>query len=107
MLILTIRLQQHMGNFITLSNNANQYKFLPATIADIFKTRPGQDITSDADKAFRGLSTDKQQQVSACLQNNFYYGKVDFRDSPRCKVQNYILITFAGIVAATILAKCE
>jgi chitin synthase len=94
-------------NSIQLSNNANQYKFIPSTISSIFKTRPGQDITSDANKAYRGLSSDQQDAVSACLKNNFYYGKVDFRDSPRCKVQNYILITFAGIVAATILAKCE
>jgi chitin synthase len=94
-------------NSITLSNNADEFKFIPATISDIFMTRPGQDITSDANKAYHGLPSDQQAAVSACLKNNFYYGKVDFRDTPRCKVQNYILITFAGVVAATILAKCE
>ena len=94
-------------NSIELSNNAAQFQFFPSSISSIFKNRPGQDITKDANKAFNALSTDQKGAVQECLKNNFYYGKVDFRDSPRCKVQNYILISFAGLIGATMVAKCE
>lgn len=92
---------------ITLSNNNAEFEFLPSSISSIFKNRPGQDVTKDADKAFSALSADQQGAVQQCLKNNFYYGKVDFRDAPRCHVQNYILLAFTGLLASTILAKCE
>ncbi|KAF8312672.1 chitin synthase [Clavulina sp. PMI_390] len=92
-------------NQLSLSNNADNYNFLPSSIANIFKTRPGQDITKDFNTAYAALSADNQGGVSQCLNNNFYYGKTDFRDAARCHVQNYILLAFTGLLASTIVAK--
>ena len=78
----------------------------PSIFAIIIDQEPHKTL-KDANKAFNALSTDQKGAVQECLKNNFYYGKVDFRDSPRCKVQNYILISFAGLIGATMVAKCE
>ena len=42
-----------------------------------------------------------------CLKNAFYRGEKDFRKSPRCTANNYILLAFSVLIAVTILAKCK
>ncbi|KAG1717862.1 chitin synthase-domain-containing protein, partial [Suillus occidentalis] len=40
-----------------------------------------------------------------CLKNMFYLGETDFRDTPRCLVQNYLLLVFTSILCASIVLK--
>lgn len=46
-------------------------------------------------------------QQYTCLRNAFYLGDVDFRESPRCTANNYILLSFSVLIMLTILVKCE
>jgi chitin synthase len=88
-------------------NQASNYQFLDTQVSNLFKQQPGQDISKQMDTIFANYTTTTRDQTYACLKNNFYYGRVDFRDSPRCKVNNYILLSFSGVLCATILAKCK
>lgn len=36
----------------------------------------------------------------------FYMGETDFRKTPRCQVQNTLLLVFSSLLIATIAAKC-
>ncbi len=75
------------------------YDFFPSEITNIFQNNPGQDVTSQ-------WGTDATFQNSLnCLNNAFYQGKVDFRDTAKCQVNNYILLAFTIILCTVILVK--
>ncbi|KAF7130913.1 hypothetical protein CNMCM5793_003848 [Aspergillus hiratsukae] len=87
--------------FYTLDqmNNLDTYNFLPSSVTTLFKNYPGTDVT---DKW--GDSEDfKNSQI--CLDYVFYKGKVDFRDSPRCTVNNWILLAFTILICSVVLVK--
>lgn len=59
------------------------------------------------DSALNGMSSDKAQQTMTCLDTAFYVGQTDFRDSPKCLVQNYLLLALSIILCTVIAVKCE
>lgn len=58
-------------------------------------------------KVLNSLDSTKRAQNINCLKNIFFIGKVDFRKSARCQVQNYFLIVVSGILVASTALKCE
>lgn len=87
---------------LALENNLPQYEFLGSQFTNLVKNNPGLDIT---DMFQTDLNTTYQGQALECLNNMFYIGKVDFRDSPRCQVNNYILLSFTIVLCVVILTK--
>ncbi|KAJ5089716.1 hypothetical protein N7532_008400 [Penicillium argentinense] len=87
--------------FYTLDqkNNLDSYKILPTAVSNLFKNNPGTDITD------KWQDTTEFQDAQRCLDYVFYKGKVDFRDSPRCTVNNWILLSFTILICAVILVK--
>jgi len=87
--------------FYTLDqmNDYTSYKFFPDEITDLFQQYPGEDVTD------KWGTTASWQNSLNCLNNAFYKGKPDFRDSARCQVNNYLLLAFAMILCAVILVK--
>ncbi|KAF2222812.1 chitin synthase, class VI [Elsinoe ampelina] len=85
-----------------LMNNLAQYSFFGDDVEALFQSNAGQDVTEQwrtiANSTFR-------TNAMACMQNAFYAGKTDFRDTPRCQVNNYILLAFTIILCAVILIK--
>jgi chitin synthase len=58
------------------------------------------------EKALGAMNATYAAQQYTCLRNAFYVGRTDFRDTPRCTVNNYILLAFSVIIMITIGAKC-
>ena len=75
------------------------YKFIPPDVSDVIQANPGQDITD------KWLDSKNFTHTLTCLNNAFYVGKSDFRDSAKCQVNNYILLAFTIILCAVILVK--
>ena len=75
------------------------YSFFPTEVTTLFQQYPGTDITD------KWGSTALWQNSLNCLNNAFYKGQPDFRLTPRCQANNYILLGFAGILCAVILVK--
>lgn len=84
---------------LKMMNNIDTYDFLPTTVTDLFKNYPGTDVTD------KWQDTDQFQKAQSCLDSVFYKGKVDFRDSPRCTVNNWILLSFTVLICVVILVK--
>lgn len=87
--------------FYTLAqlNGYPSYSFFPSEITELFQNNPGIDITDQwGDTAIF-------QNSLNCLNNAFYQGKVDFRQSARCQVNNYILLSFTIVLCCVILVK--
>jgi chitin synthase len=93
----------------TLSDNngGGGYDYLDKNVVDVFKQQPGQDITQAVDSVFSNLSDHSVAAHKACLNNRFMYGQTDFRLTPRCTVQGYMLIVASALIALTILVKCK
>jgi chitin synthase len=81
--------------------------FLDERITDLFQQQPGQDITEPMKKVLAAMSSLDAAKQTTCLKNVFYIGQTDFRATPRCKVQNFLLLAFSICIMTTIAAKCK
>lgn len=84
---------------LDLMNNYPTYKFFPDEVSDLIEQNPGSDITD------QWKTTATFENSLNCMNNAFYVGKVDFRDSAKCQVNNYILLAFTIILCTVILVK--
>ncbi|CAD0020790.1 unnamed protein product [Aureobasidium pullulans] len=89
---------------LDLMNNLDTYKFFPDTFSSMVQSNPGLNIKKEFNEKFGGNVT-QQSAITNCLDNMFYAGKVDFRKSARCQVNNYILLSFTIILCTVIVVK--
>lgn len=87
--------------FYTLKqmNNLESYDYLPKGVTDLVKNNMGQDITD------KWQESPQFKNALNCMENVFYVGKTDFRETPRCTVNNWILLSFSLLIGAVILIK--
>jgi chitin synthase len=87
--------------FYTLDtmDNYPTYKFFPDDVTELVQSNPGADLTKDWGTNAAFLNSQN------CMDNAFYVGKVDFRETPRCQVNNYLLLAFALILVTLVLVK--
>ncbi|KAF2402086.1 chitin synthase, partial [Trichodelitschia bisporula] len=78
------------------------YKFFPEDVEQLIMSNPGADLQSQWNDKLNATTQDSALQ---CLDNYFYIGKVDFRLTPKCQVQPYILLAFTIVLCAVILTK--
>ena len=78
------------------------YKFLGDPAIQLMQDNPGLDITEQWETS---LNYTYRTNVLNCMNNVFYIGEVDFRDTPRCQVNNYILLAFTIILCTVIGIK--
>ena len=86
-------------NTAKIQGNIALYTFFPTEVTDLIKQNPGTDITS------KWQNTDNFQRSLQCLNNVFYKGKQDFRQTAKCQVNNYILLAFTIMLCSVILVK--
>ncbi|KAI6780445.1 Chitin synthase-like protein [Emericellopsis cladophorae] len=100
--------------FYTLDRQpgVDTYQFLNEKITDIFADNPGENIKKLVDVVLdeARASTNETERANIlytwdCIDNMFYKGRTDFRESPRCTVNNWFLLAFAIIMCAVILVK--
>ncbi|CAG8463565.1 8890_t:CDS:2 [Paraglomus occultum] len=94
--------QNSVGQTSRPANGPN-YHYLSDSVETLFKSFPGQDLTSRFNKAFN-TQEDYQNNLN-CLQQIFYIGGIDFRKSFRCQFNNYMLLTFSCMLFAVIGVK--
>ncbi|KAL1305423.1 hypothetical protein AAFC00_002308 [Neodothiora populina] len=77
--------------------------FMDQDLVDLFQQRAGQDITKD----FKRLDMDPglRQRMQTCMDNLFYVGDVDHRNSARCLFATYLLLAISLFLVAVILVK--
>jgi len=84
------------------------WAFLEPTVVNAIRNNPGQDLTEEfakiLDKA-NSTETIKIKNTFNCLNNRFYLGITDYRETARCQFNKWILIVFTAIICAVILIK--
>ncbi|KAI9890185.1 MAG: hypothetical protein M1814_004347 [Vezdaea aestivalis] len=85
------------GQQIPSGVNSN---FMDDLVVDLFTQRAGQDIT----KYWEALNFDKnlRSRMQLCLDNLFYAGKVDTRNSAQCLFARYILLAVSILLVSVI-----
>ena len=86
-------------NTLTIENNLAMYNFFPSSVTDLIKNNAGEDITS------QWQNTANFSKSLNCMDNVFYKGTTDFRQTAKCQVNNYILLAFTIILCLVILVK--
>lgn len=98
--------------FYTVERNQNTdgAAFLNEKVTEIWQNNPGENVKSLLDAVIEdslGNDTEHSHVMNSwyCIENAFYKGKLDFRDSPRCTVNNWFLLAFAIVMCAIIVIK--
>ena len=86
-------------NTLTIKNGYPLYEFFPSEVTALIQSNAGLDVTS------QWQNTANFSNSLNCMNNAFYVGKTDFRDTPRCQVNNYILLAFTIVLCTVILVK--
>ncbi|KAK5113691.1 hypothetical protein LTR62_003318 [Meristemomyces frigidus] len=74
--------------------------FMDPTVVDLFQQRPGQDVT----KYWEALPLDPgmRQRMQTCMDNLFYVGDLDTRNSVQCLFAKYILLAISLLLVSVI-----
>lgn len=75
------------------------YTWLPDDVSELIRSNQGQDISD------KWKNTQNFTKAFGCMENVFYTGKLDFRKTAKCQVNNYILLAFTIILCTVILVK--
>ncbi|KAL2206606.1 class VII chitin synthase [Sarocladium strictum] len=85
------------------------YEFLNEEVSDLWSNNPGENIKDQLDDIIaRSKGTNSEASIRnswTCIQNIGFKGYTDFRDTPRCQVNNWLLLAFACILCGIILIK--
>ncbi|KAF2772183.1 CHS5 chitin synthase, class V [Teratosphaeria nubilosa] len=77
--------------------NAN---FMDQALVNLFQERTGEDITQEWDALDMDAGLRNRMQI--CMDNLFYIGDVDTRNSPQCKFAKYILLAISLLLVTVI-----
>ncbi|KAK9368538.1 chitin synthase-domain-containing protein [Lipomyces kononenkoae] len=81
-------------------NDSVNTDFMSNTVVSLFQSQAGNDISKYWDNLDLDPVTKSQQWV--CLQNLFYAGQVDTRNSPKCQFAQYFLLAVSAFMASVI-----
>ncbi|KAI9733812.1 MAG: hypothetical protein M1818_007079 [Claussenomyces sp. TS43310] len=93
---------------ISIRTGVSGYEFLDSSVTDMVQKNPGTDISDLWQQNYVAANASEQVVLSnnlKCLNEVFYVGLPDFRQSARCQVNNYILLAFTIIICLVILVK--
>lgn len=94
-------------NTVTTRQNQAADIFLDTDISDLFKQRAGQDITKPLEKVLAAMDSTTRDQNVNCLNNIFYRGQTDFRDTARCQAQGWVLVAASAVLMSSMVLKCK
>jgi chitin synthase len=77
--------------------------FMEDLVVQLFQQTSGSDATKYWDVI--GLSSDAKSRMKVCLDNLFYVGQVDTRNSTQCLFAKYILLAISILLVAIICFK--
>ncbi|KAK3837804.1 MAG: chitin synthase [Linnemannia elongata] len=95
---LTVYIKNTGGSFI---KDPSFKPFISTEVVELFQNNLGTDITS----AFKKLDKQVQSDTLNCLDNAFYVGVLDERDSARCQFGNWILLGASVLMGGVVLIK--
>jgi chitin synthase len=78
-------------------------KFMDPAVETLFRQRAGGDITKYWESV--NLDAATKARMETCLNNLFYVGDVDTRNSAKCKFAEYLILVISAMLASILAAK--
>lgn len=75
-------------------------RFMEPLVVDLFQQSAGKDVTKDWENL--AINADVKQQMQLCLDNLFFVGALDTRNSPQCLFAQYILLAISILLVSVI-----
>ncbi|GAN00666.1 chitin synthase [Mucor ambiguus] len=98
-------LNDYFTTINTYGTTNGNYSFLSGTVEDLFSLFKGTDATAKWEQ-YKGKMTVAEQEMNMnCLNNYFFIGSVDPRETARCMFTNYLLLACACLMCLIILVK--
>lgn len=91
------RLEAPPGSTVSKSANAD---FMDPLVVNLFQQSAGSDVTKDW--ANIPLSKDEKNRMKVCLDNLFFVGTTDTRNSAQCQFAQYILLAVSILLVSVI-----
>ncbi|KAH6883455.1 chitin synthase-domain-containing protein [Thelonectria olida] len=93
-----------------LMGKTDTYSFLNSDVEDLWKNNAGEDIKNDLNALIENSVGNKTRHANIlnswyCIQRISYVGIIDFRDSAKCQVNNYVMLAFTVILCSVIAIK--
>ncbi|KJR88760.1 chitin synthase [Sporothrix schenckii 1099-18] len=84
----------------SVSGSADDVNFMNQLVVDLFQQKAGDDVT----KYWNALSltSTEKSRMMLCLDNLFYTGDVDTRNSPKCLFADYFVLAVSVLLASVI-----
>ncbi|CCM00474.1 uncharacterized protein FIBRA_02507 [Fibroporia radiculosa] len=92
-------------NTLDTEDGEAPYNFLDSNLVALWNQQPGQDISGEIEGVLATMNETYRNDNVNCIKNLFYWGEVDFRDTPRCQVQNIMLLVFSCIIMSSMGLK--
>jgi chitin synthase len=86
----------------TIPDDINR-DFMSPLVVDLFQQKAGTDVTKYWDAL--NLSGDMKARMQLCLDNLFYVGQVDTRNSVKCQFATYLILAITIILCSVIFFK--
>lgn len=74
--------------------------FMDQLVVDLFQQRPGQDLTKYWENL--RLDPDMRQRMQQCMDNLFFVGNLDTRNSPQCLFARYFILAISVLLCTVI-----
>ncbi|KAF4125278.1 chitin synthase [Geosmithia morbida] len=103
-------LTDYFYNKDDLQPDVDTMAFLNSKVTDLWSDNAGLNIKSKLDDLIKDSASNATEHAHIvnswnCIQTVWYKGMTDFRDSPRCTVNNWFLLSFAIVMCSIILVK--
>lgn len=77
--------------------------FMDPLVVQLFQQKAGEDVTKYWDAL--AITADMKSRMQLCLDNLFYVGNVDTRNSVKCQFATYLLLAISILLCSVILVK--
>ncbi|KAJ3056155.1 hypothetical protein HK097_007879 [Rhizophlyctis rosea] len=77
-------------------------KFFTPEVEQIFYNYPGKDATAEWKSRVEGANAENARATLRCMNEMFYVGTVDLRNTPQCQFSNYVLLAATILIVSVI-----
>ena len=77
--------------------------FMDSVVVDLFQQKPGQDLTRHWEEL--DIDPGMRQRMELCLNNLFFVGHLDTRNSTRCQFARYFILAISVVICSVVVFK--
>ena len=88
---------------VTGSDREEALQFMDDNVVQLFQRQKGTDVTRLWEQL--NIDGDVKRRMKTCLDNIFYLGDLDTRNSVRCKFAEYLVLAISALLASIIAFK--